>query len=251
MTRPSDRAYAQAFLELSSRLDCGEEVITVGVLAVTERAREIDAAAINAHHCQNGFGDICRASQRDGITCPHDSCDIDDGVRPTDAQLQAARNAAASEGAVAMPPSLGGDDEERLAAIGELIRTQDNRITAEPIFIVQQKRMYAAHPDYDHDRIAWIGADGEADPEEHAFLEAEYQETGIEPDGWTRAAVGYYWDFVTACFSEQGCKDYLKRDGHNLREPRIYAAGSYRNDEWRLVRKHLLDLAARAAEGAG
>lgn len=35
-------------------------------------------------HCQSGRADVCRASQRDGIVCPDDSCDIDDGVRPRD-----------------------------------------------------------------------------------------------------------------------------------------------------------------------
>jgi len=34
------------------------------------------------YHCQNGSGDICLAGNRDGIACPHDSCDIDDAVRP-------------------------------------------------------------------------------------------------------------------------------------------------------------------------
>jgi len=34
-----------------------------------------------AEHCQNGFADICLASQRDGVICPEDSCDVDDGIR--------------------------------------------------------------------------------------------------------------------------------------------------------------------------
>jgi hypothetical protein len=34
-----------------------------------------------AHHCQNGRADVCLASQRDGVICPEESCDIDDGVR--------------------------------------------------------------------------------------------------------------------------------------------------------------------------
>lgn len=127
--------------------------------------------------------------------------------------------------------------------IGELIATQDNRITDAPIFIVQQKREFVAHPDYDHDLIAWFDGDGKANEEEAAALEAQYKDTHREPAGWTRATVGHYWDFVTACFTEQGCKDYIARDGHNLREPRIYAAGSYRNEEFRDVRKFLLSLA--------
>ncbi|ATF86916.1 hypothetical protein [Burkholderia gladioli] len=31
-------------------------------------------------HCQNG-GDVCLAGNRDGVCCPDDSCDIDDGTR--------------------------------------------------------------------------------------------------------------------------------------------------------------------------
>lgn len=34
-----------------------------------------------ADHCQNGRADVCLASQRDGVICPQDSCDIDDGIR--------------------------------------------------------------------------------------------------------------------------------------------------------------------------
>jgi len=32
-------------------------------------------------HCQNG-GDVCLAGNADGVCCPEDSCDIDDGARP-------------------------------------------------------------------------------------------------------------------------------------------------------------------------
>ncbi|WP_316150099.1 hypothetical protein [Cupriavidus sp. BIC8F] len=31
--------------------------------------------------CQHGYGDICAAGARDGVVCPEDSCDIDDGIR--------------------------------------------------------------------------------------------------------------------------------------------------------------------------
>jgi hypothetical protein len=32
-------------------------------------------------HCQTGWADFCYASRFDGVACPEDSCDIDDGVR--------------------------------------------------------------------------------------------------------------------------------------------------------------------------
>jgi len=32
------------------------------------------------HHCQSGHADLCLAARTDGVVCPHDSCDINDGV---------------------------------------------------------------------------------------------------------------------------------------------------------------------------
>ena len=53
--------------------------------------------------------------------------------------------------------------------------------------------------------------------------------------------------FVTACFTEQGCKDFLARDGHNHRRPFIYAFGSYRNGEYQAVRNILKSLPGTSA----
>lgn len=41
-------------------------------------------------HCQSAHPDkdTCLAGQRDGIVCPHDSCDIDDGIRPAPAGVE-------------------------------------------------------------------------------------------------------------------------------------------------------------------
>lgn len=144
--------------------------------------------------------------------------------------------------------------DDDLKEVGRLIATQDNRITEARIFIVQQRREHVAHADYDCDRIVWVDGDGEAPADKVAALDAEYDETGSEPDGWRRLALGHTWEFVTACFTEQGCKDYLARDGHNLKETRIYASGSYRNSEWRTVRDYLLslnDAAIAATKGEG
>jgi hypothetical protein len=136
---------------------------------------------------------------------------------------------------------------DELIAIGKLIATQDNRYTDQPMFLVQQKRrVYGFDPDYCDD-VVWMHAEHdyeEADEEEAERLEAEYKETFREPTGWTRTGYRDEWEFVTACFTEQGCKDYLARNGHNLKEPRIYADGSYRNEEFRTLRNWLLKIAA-------
>jgi DNA-directed RNA polymerase subunit RPC12/RpoP len=39
------------------------------------------APVVPQQHCQNGRADICLAGSRDGICCPEDDCDIDDGLR--------------------------------------------------------------------------------------------------------------------------------------------------------------------------
>lgn len=133
---------------------------------------------------------------------------------------------------------------DELRAIGTLIATQDNRITDQPIFIVQQKVEYPADADYEHGcRIAWIDDGGEeADDETAEVLEQHHAAHGGEPDGWNRVFLASRWEFVTACFTEQGCKDYIAANGHNLREPRIYADVSYRNAEFRRVRDFLIGL---------
>jgi len=134
-----------------------------------------------------------------------------------------------------------------LQAIGERIRTQDNRCTDQPMFAVMEKRKIVAHEDYDHDRIMWFesksGDYNEANEVQARRLEV-LRQYGRETPGWERVAIKEIDVFVTACFTEQGCKDFLARDGHNHRKPFIYAYGSYRNAEHQAVRNFLAALPA-------
>lgn len=137
-------------------------------------------------------------------------------------------------------PILRSDCE--LVKIGRLISTQDNRITDQPIFAVQQKRRVWGLDPEEHS-FAWVNVDSGAELTEGQHfddLEAEYDETAEEPGNWRRVGYIDIWEFVTACFTEQGCKDFLALEGHNLKEPRIYAYGSFRNKEYRAVRTWLL-----------
>src|SRR5687768_4710001 len=105
-----------------------------------------------------------------------------------------------------------------VAEIGERIRTQDGRITSHPIFVVEERvRIYGMDPVWDGP-VVWLHADEpvEVSPEESARLEAAYQEADQEPENFTRTGYVDYWRFVTACFTEQGCKDYIAANGHNL-----------------------------------
>lgn len=133
---------------------------------------------------------------------------------------------------------------DRMKTIGELIRSQDNRATDAPLFIVQKKeRIYGFDPSYS-DNYVWLDTGNdcyEATSEEAIELDRK-EDNDEDLDGWVKTAYQDRWEFVTACFTEQGCKDYITINGHNLGETRIYAEGSYRNEEFRAVRKFLMEL---------
>ncbi|HBZ2448283.1 DNA-binding protein [Klebsiella pneumoniae] len=132
-----------------------------------------------------------------------------------------------------------------LYTIGELIRTQDNRITDQPMFVVFQKREIIGSDEHSPSRICWVW-DGEEVSELRAKrLEALYQD-GRDTRGYDRYAMQEVDEFVTACFTEHGCKDYLRQNGHNLRLPYIYACGSFRNNEYQLVRNLLAGIKVEA-----
>lgn len=132
-----------------------------------------------------------------------------------------------------------------LYTIGELIRTQDNRITDQPMFVVFQKREIIGSDEHSPSRICWVW-DGEEVSELRAKrLEALYQD-GRDTRGYNRYAMQEVDEFVTACFTEHGCKDYLRQNGHNLRLPYIYACGSFRNNEYQLVRNWLAGIKVEA-----
>ncbi|WP_374063503.1 ead/Ea22-like family protein [Klebsiella quasipneumoniae subsp. similipneumoniae] len=138
---------------------------------------------------------------------------------------------------VKLPPEL--------YTIGDLIRTQDNRITDQPMFVVFQKREIIGSDEHSPSRVCWVW-DGEEVSELRAKrLEALYQD-GRDTRGYDRYAMQEVDEFVTACFTEHGCKDYLRQNGHNLRLPYIYACGSFRNNEYQLVRNWLAGIKVEA-----
>lgn len=135
---------------------------------------------------------------------------------------------------------------EQLKEIGELIRTQDNRITDQPMFVVFEKREIIGSDEHSPSRIAWVCESEEVDELRSKRLELLYQ-NGRETCGYDRYAMQEIDVFVTACFTEKGCKDYLRQNRHNLRHPYIYADGSYRNDEYQAVRNWLESLPRSAS----
>lgn len=116
-----------------------------------------------------------------------------------------------------------------LAEIAARLQTQDNRCTENPMFCVQTKRRDLVPDGFSSDSI-WV-LDGE------------------EVDEGTEGAEEYYvrerWETVMVAFTEDGCKEYLRQNGHNLTEPRIYVESFNRCPEMIAIRKALLDLGKR------
>lgn len=136
-----------------------------------------------------------------------------------------------------------------MVEIGRRLASQDNRATAHPLFIVQQKeRIYGFDPiwDVDPERAVWLHDGEEVDAEKRAELESTYEETGEEPGDYTRTSYVDRWEFVTCCLTEAAAQGYIEAQRHNLKDPRVYADSLNRNPEMIALRKHLGELATEA-----
>lgn len=150
------------------------------------------------------------------------------------------------------------DLSARICEVVARMKTQNNHCTSHPVFVVQQRRrMYGFSPDYS-DNVVWLdnyNDSAEAGPEEAKRLESDYDETGIEPDGWTRTSYVDVWEHVTTCFTEHSAQAYVKRNGHNLEHPRVYVESAWRNQEWQDVVQWLTvsapELAVQAIQERG
>jgi len=125
------------------------------------------------------------------------------------------------------------------------LATQDNMITSDPLFIVFQKQRLYGFETKDRDLpIAWLNAEGdyeEADAEESAMLEDEYQRYPEEPKGWVRTAYMDINEFVTACLTRAAAERYIEENSHNLNRPFIFCDSLYRNREMRAIRRAILE----------
>lgn len=132
-----------------------------------------------------------------------------------------------------MKPTL----KQTIDKIAERLRTQDNLATASPMFCLQIKvREVGFDPDWTHD-TCWY------DPEECRIVDP-----AVEGPSDMYEMTGYKdrWETVMVAFTEQGLKDYMDLNGHNVRmqahngETRIYVESLYRCDEMIAIRDALM-----------
>jgi hypothetical protein len=141
--------------------------------------------------------------------------------------------------------------DEEYAFLIELVnnlKTQDGRITSDPIFEVQECRKEPRPEGYNSDDSYFLehvtGNYGRYDTLFAAYrdlLEREYPKPRIRANV---EEVNYTleWQAVTSCFTEVGADRFIARNRHNFHPLRTYVASLCHNYEMATLRKLLLNL---------
>lgn len=123
------------------------------------------------------------------------------------------------------------------------LKTQDNRATADPIFIVRHtERQYGFDPAFDGP-VVWIDEECcEVSEEQAAELEKIWDENERDArlEMYTRTSYLDIIHNVQPFFTEVGAKAYIEQNRHRLkRDPHVYVETAYRNYEWQMIRQML------------
>ncbi len=129
------------------------------------------------------------------------------------------------------------------------LRTQDNRATSYPMFVVRDQR-WDMCDDSDADRFVWthngylvedqeLLAELEKQRRNHPDFEGELE---LEDETYRHQGERKTTEYVTTCFTQQGADAYIEMHRHNLHDPYVYVASGHKNEEWKAVRRLLLNL---------
>lgn len=130
-----------------------------------------------------------------------------------------------------------------LQEISERLKTQDNRCTAHPMFCVQIKRRDVGYDSRYSGSRCWLDSANEI------TIYDDDKDFKGEPEGDEWDEFGYVdrWETVMVSFTEGGCEEYLRLNGHNDRlrahneEVRIYVESFYRCQEMIAIREALIE----------
>lgn len=126
--------------------------------------------------------------------------------------------------------------------ISDRLRTQDNRMTQNPMFCVQIKVRDVGYDAEYPDNKCWINADH--DEEDLFDDDPGFKEP--EGDGWDMFGYKDRWETVMVSFTEGGCNEYLELNGHNDRrrafrgQVRIYVESFNRCPEMIAIREMII-----------
>ncbi len=155
-----------------------------------------------------------------------------------------------NQNATTKPGAQAGLSSSALLDISERLKTQDNRMTQNPMFCVQEKRRDVGYDTAYSDNHCWHDS-----ANEQTIYDDDPDFKEPEGDEWDKFGYRDRWETVMVAFSEVGCQQYIELNGHNHRgELRIYAESFNRCPEMIAIREALmsndeLKNAARKASG--
>lgn len=129
-------------------------------------------------------------------------------------------------------------DTEKLTKIGNLIVSQDNRCTRDPMFCVQVNKRIVGLVEGFGDGNCWHDS---SDFESGIVYE---RPEDSDSDKWERYGYADNWVTVMVAFTEEGCKEHLRLNGHNYRNydgVRIYVESFRRCPEMLEIREWLIN----------
>lgn len=123
-----------------------------------------------------------------------------------------------------------------LSAIAEQLKTQDNRCTSNPMFCVQERRRLVGMDAGYTDNLCWHDC-----ANDETIYDDDVDFKG-PPEGeeWDRFGYIDQWFTVMVAFTQAGCEEYLRQNGHNLKSPRIYVESFNRCPEMIAIRNSLI-----------
>jgi hypothetical protein len=136
-----------------------------------------------------------------------------------------------------------------LLEIAHKLKTQDNRITSEPLFCVfQKRRIYGIDSDWADDSV-WVSItdDGLHEVDEQEVVLDEFD----EPTDSAYKKL-YYVDvdvFVNAHLTDEAAKLYIKQNHYNLKRPFTYVTSQYRCHEYIQLRNWIMSLPSTTESG--
>lgn len=139
--------------------------------------------------------------------------------------------------------NLSQSDLSLLQQIGQLLLTQDNACTSQPMFCVQEKKRDVGYDSDFSENACWH--DGAND---ETIYDDDKDFKKPEGDQWDEFGYRDRWETVMVAFTQSGCEQYLRLNGHNHRgQTRIYVESFHRCPEMIAIREILMRLATPAA----
>ncbi len=122
----------------------------------------------------------------------------------------------------------------------------NDHCTANPIFIVQQKKRMSGMDGSYVDDYVWINFDrghGEADERTARRLDALDDDIFKERDlkGWEKIYYIDIWEYVSAHLTKEAAEAFIARKKHDYDQLRVYVDSQYHCWEYNAIIKGLLD----------